>query len=191
MLRRMRVIFLCGALTLSAPVFAIDILGFYAGAGVGRSALVQDQYQIDSHATGWKVLAGWRPLSILGVEAEYTDLGSKGVDTFEGAVHVDTNAKAAAVFVMGYLPVPGPIDIYAKLGAAHVKADTTVYPTGALCPVGNSCTPSVTDTSRSGVAWGAGLQYKWDHFAARIDYERFDGPQGDPSLLALEATLNF
>ncbi|MBS0578979.1 MAG: porin family protein [Proteobacteria bacterium] len=185
----MRVIFLCGALALSAPVFAIDLLGFYAGAGVGRSALVQDYYQIDSHATAWKVLAGWRPLSILGVEAEYTDLGSKGVDTFAGTAHVDTKANATAVYAVGYLPMPF-IDIYAKLGAARVKADTTEY---NLCGGAPGCNESALNTNndRTGVAWGAGLQYKWEHFAARLDYERFDGPQGDPSVLALEATLNF
>jgi hypothetical protein len=117
----MRLTVLCGALAACPPVFADDFLGIYVGAGVGRSALVQDDYQIDSHATGWKLLAGWRPISFLGVEAEYTDLGSKGVDTFAGTAHVDTNAKATAVYAVGYLPVPLPwIDLYAKVGAARV-----------------------------------------------------------------------
>ena len=58
----------------------------------------QDDYQVDEHATGWKVLAGWRPFSFLGVEAEYTDLGSKGVDTYASTAHVSTDANAAAAY---------------------------------------------------------------------------------------------
>jgi opacity protein-like surface antigen len=193
MMRGMRLMFLCGALTACAPVFADDLLGIYVGAGVGRSALVQDQYQIDSHVTGWKLLAGWRPISLLGVEAEYADLGSKGVTTFAGAAHVDTDAKASAVYALGYLPVPLPwIDVYGKVGAARVQANTTESPLGAPCPAGSPCAaPVVTDNDRTAVAWGAGLQFKWSRLAARLDYERFDGPQGDPSLLAAEFIFNF
>jgi opacity protein-like surface antigen len=191
MLRRMRLMFLCGALAACSPVLADDLLGIYVGAGAGRSALVQDYYQIDSHVTGWKVLAGWRPFSLLGVEAEYADLGSKGVDTYAGSAHVDTDAKATAIYALGYLPLPLPwIDVYAKVGAARVKAGTTEYP---LCPATAICNgiAVTTDDDRTSVAWGAGVQLKWGRLAGRLDYERFDGPQGDPSLLAAEFLFYF
>jgi hypothetical protein len=57
---------LCCAPMASSLAFADYLLGFYVGAGVGRTALEQDYYQIDSHVTGWKLLAGWRPISLFG-----------------------------------------------------------------------------------------------------------------------------
>jgi opacity protein-like surface antigen len=188
-----RILALCCALACGAPAFADDFLGIYVGVGAGRTALQQDNYQIDSHATGWKVLAGWRPISLLGVEAEYTDLGSKGVNTYANTVHVSTDANASAAYVLGYLPVPLPwIDVYGKLGAARVKANTNAY---AICPPATQCVapglPASDDSSRTSVAWGAGLQFKAGRWAARVDYERFDGPQGNPSLLSAEGIFNF
>jgi opacity protein-like surface antigen len=181
----------CAAAACCAPVFADDLLGIYVGAGVGRTDVRQDYYQIDAHATGWKLLAGWRPISLLGVEAEYADLGSKGVNTYADTVHVSTNSKATAAYVLGYLPVPLPwIDIYGKVGAARVKADTNAYtnPGYASCGL---CTPSSFDSSKNSVAWGAGLQFKLDRWAARLDFERFDGPQGNPELVSVEGIFNF
>jgi opacity protein-like surface antigen len=198
MTRTTRLLLLCCALATGAPAFADDLLGIYVGAGVSRSDLRQDYYQIDAHATGWKLLAGWRPISLLGVEAEYTDLGSKGVNTYADSTHVSTDATATAAYVLGYLPVPLPwIDVYGKLGAARVKANTSAYPTGVsppACLPGDICAPSTpvsNDNSKTSVAWGAGLQFKWGHWATRLDYERFDGSQGDPAALAAEFLFNF
>jgi opacity protein-like surface antigen len=186
----------CALATCCAPAFADDLLGIYVGAGVGRTDLRQDNYQIDAHATGWKLLAGWRPISVLGVEAEYVDLGSKEVNTYADSVHVSTDAKAAAAYVLGYLPVPLPwIDIYGKVGAARVKANTSAYPIpgmGTCLPPGPPpCGPVSDDSSKNSVAWGAGLQFKLDRWAARLDFERFDGSQGNPELLSAEFLFNF
>ena len=188
----------CALAACAAPVLADDLLGIYVGAGVSRTDLRQDYYQIDSHATGWKLLAGWRPISLLGIEAEYADLGSKGVTTYLGSTHVSTDATASAAYVLGYLPVPLPwIDIYGKVGAARVKANTNAYPVGASVPAclpGDTCGPAApvsNDSSKTSIAWGAGLQFKWGRTAARLDYERFNGSQGDPSALAAEILFNF
>lgn len=193
MSRLNRLLLLCCALGSCAPACADDLLGIYVGAGVGRADLKQDYYQIDAHATAWNLLAGWRPISLLGVEAEYADLGSKSVTTFGGTTHVSTDAKATAAYVLGYLPVPLPwIDIYGKVGAARVKANTsaTPLPGAGMCDPG-PCVPVSNDGSKTSVAWGAGLQFKWGHWAARLDYERFEGPQGNPALVAAEALFSF
>lgn len=190
MSRSAKLLALCLALAACAPAFAdSDLLGIYVGAGVGRADLKQDYYQIDAHTTGWKLLAGWRPLSFVGVEAEYADFGSKNVTTYAGAAHVSADAKAAALFGMVYLPVPLPwIDVYGKVGIADTKANTSISPTGVFPPV---ITPATYDDSHTGVAWGAGLQFKFERLAARVEYEIFDGPQGNPTLLSAELTYSF
>jgi opacity protein-like surface antigen len=89
------------------------------------------------------------------------------------------------VFALGYLPVPLPwIDLYGKVGAARVQNNTTAQYLGSLVPV-------VTDNTRTSVAWGAGLQFKFGMPAIRVEYERFDGEQGNDSLLTAAVTLNF
>jgi opacity protein-like surface antigen len=177
----------------SATAFADDPLGLYVGAGVGQSTLRQDQYQINSHATGWKVMAGWRPLSWLGTEAEYADFGSKSV-TYGDAItstHISTDAHAASVFGLLYLPVPEPwLDLYAKAGPARVQQHTTATCTGCL-PSSGASNPVTTDDSRTSVAWGAGLQFKWGVPALRIEYERYAGSQGNNELLTAAVTANF
>lgn len=178
---------LCASLAAGAAAQADDLLGLYVGAGVGQSTLRQDAYQIDAHATGWKVLAGWRPLSVVGAEIEYASLGSKNVNYQSIGTQVSTDAHAAAIFALGYLPVPLPwFDLYGKLGAARVQANTKVS-CYAL-----SCNPLIIDDStRTSVAWGAGAQFKLGLPAVRVEYERFAGSQGTDSLLTAALTLNF
>jgi opacity protein-like surface antigen len=193
MSRPIRFLLVCCTLATCAPACADDLLGIYVGAGVSQTDVRQDYYQIDAHAAGWKLLAGWRPISLLGVEAEYADLGSKSATTDGGSTHVSTDAKATAAYVLGYLPVPLPwIDIYGKLGAARVKADTNAYLNpGYVEPLCVPCGPQDFHSTKTGVAWGAGLQFKWGRTAARLDYERFSGSQGDPAALAAEFLFNF
>jgi opacity protein-like surface antigen len=179
---------LCAALAASAAAQADDLLGLYVGAGVGQSTLKQDQYQVDTHVTGWKVLAGWRPISPVGVEAEYVGFGSKSVTYFTLGETIDTKAHAGALFAVGYLPVPLPyLDLYAKAGVARITQDTNVTLNCSLCVA----QPPPQDTTNTGFAWGAGAQFKFGMPAARIEYERFNGSQGTHSLISLALTLNF
>ncbi len=184
---------LCTALAVTA-VCGADPLDFYAGAGVGQATLKQDGYQVDSHVTGWKVMAGWRPISTLGAEVEYVDLGSKNVSYPLLAQQIDTKAHATALFALGYLPVPLPmLDLYAKAGVARMQGHTTVVQSCPGCPVGFSTTPTTTviDTSNTSFAWGAGAQLKFGLPAVKLEYERFNGSQGNDSLLSLALTANF
>jgi|ERR1700722_10326266 Outer membrane protein beta-barrel domain len=188
---------LCTGLLVGSAASADDVLGLYVGAGVGQSTLKQDYYQIDSHATGWKLIAGWRPLSFVGAEIEYANLGSKNVSyTLNGPIyeHISTDAHATAVFAVGYLPVPLPwIDLYGKVGAARVQNNTTARSQEDLVivPTTTNTTTSVTDNTRTSIAWGAGLQFKLGMPAVRVEYERFAGEQGNDSLLTAALTLNF
>ncbi len=181
MLRKIRLLFLCGCVAACTPALADDLLGIYVGAGVGRSDLRVDNYSVASNATAWKLVAGWRPFTHFGFEGEYADLGSKDVTNYYD-YRIHTDAKAASLYALGYLPVPMPwLDLYAKLGAARVKQNTE-----ELSPSSGR-----QEDSRTTVAWGAGLQFKWGRWAARADYERLKGSQGDPSLLSADFLFNF
>ncbi len=188
----------CASLLLmSATASADDLLGIYVGAGAGQSQLQQNYYQVDSHTTGWKLVAGWHPISSLGAELDYADLGSKNVSYFGtfGMTQVSTKAHATSLYAVGYLPVPVPwLDIYGKLGATRVQADTNGSNTPGGCPVSLApCGPDYfsTDTTSTKFAWGAGAQFKFGLPGLRVEYERLNGPQGDDALLSVAVTLNF
>jgi opacity protein-like surface antigen len=194
-MRMLPAVLLGSALLASASAGAADLLEFYVGAGVGQSTLRQDYYQIDTHVTGWKAVAGWRPLNSFGAEVEYADFGSKDVTYVSSATttQISTDAHATAAFALLYLPVPVPwFDLYAKAGPARVQSNTSVRFTPVICPAPTSCgTSSTDDSSRTSVAWGAGGQFKFGWPAVRLEYERFAGSQGTDALLTLAVTANF
>src|SRR5512135_2542032 len=98
-MRMMPAVLLSSALLASANAGAAGLLEFYVGAGVGQSTLRQDYYQIDSHVTGWKAVAGWHPLDLLRAEVEYANYVNKDVTYVKGTrttqISKDTNATAA------------------------------------------------------------------------------------------------
>ena len=187
----------CAGLALSTAASADDLLGLYVGAGVGQSQLKQDFWQVNAHTTGWKLVAGWRPLSFIGAEIDYADLGSKTVNYFgtTGYTQVYTKARATSAYAVGYLPVPAPwLSLYVKGGATRVTADTHGSSTPGGCPAGSSpCGPNyfTTDSTSTKLAWGAGAEFKFGLPGVRVEYERLNGPQGDNALLSVAATLNF
>ena len=173
-------------LTASATAHADDLLGLYVGAGAGQSTVRQDYYQINAHEIGWKVLAGWRPISFLSAEVEYVDFGGKSV-TYGAAPTQETDhtkTHATAAYAVLYPPVPVPyLDVYGKIGVARVtqKTDTSCV---------SDCGPSGS-TSNNGLAWGLGMQFKFGMPAARLEWENFHGQQGNSALISLAITLNF
>ena len=186
---------LLAASSASTGAYADDLLGLYVGAGVGQSQLQQSYYQIDSHVTGWKLVAGWHPISFLGAELDYADLGSKSVayDSYLGTTRVSTRAHATSAYALGYLPIPLPwLGLYGKAGATRVTADTNGSNSGCLV-ASPQCGPTyfTTDTTSTKFAWGAGAEFKLGLPGFRVEYERLNGPQGDNALLSVAVTLNF
>jgi len=177
---------LCASLAASAAVQADDILGLYVGAGAGQSTVRQDYYQINAHELGWKVLAGWRPISLVSAEVEYVDFGGKSATYAPSPppYTVDTKSHATAAYAVLYPPVPLPyLAVYGKVGVARVTQKTDV-----------SCTPSCgpgESTNNNGLAWGLGMQFKFGVPAARIEWENFHGEQGNAALISVALTLNF
>jgi len=185
-------------------------LGFYIGAGLGRSVLDQGFSNIDygnqtlnTSVLGWKALAGFRPLPWLGGEVEYIDFGSGRLgpgpwlgeppysQQFLGANGSDRSAAASAV---GYLPLPASWpDFFAKLGWAKLWTHTSYTNLADFNDVPDSQFYSSFHDDRGALGYGGGVQFHFGAFAARLEYERFDGykallPSIDPSLLCVGLT---
>jgi hypothetical protein len=175
---------------------AFDPLGFYVGGAIGQSNVRSTRPLFDAplefvkHYTGWKLIAGLRPISLLGAELEYIDFGRPNGQV--GALlQAQAQARATALFGLLYAPIPVPmLDIYGKLGLARLQ--TTVSATSS-CGALAGCTPGSTRRSDSGnsLAYGGGAQLRFAPLAVRAEYERVSASGGDPDLFSLALTWSF
>src|SRR5271156_1171448 len=101
---------------------ADNLLGLYAGGAVGQSHVRSEDsndgspgccqfLNFDESHTGWKVFAGVRPIPVLGVEVAYIDFGtvtapSPFPSSFYPGFSDSSKQSAAALFAVGYLPLP-------------------------------------------------------------------------------------
>jgi hypothetical protein len=195
----------------STAALADNPLGAYVGAGVGASNVGSQSYYDYGYYGGyhdndvaWKAIFGVRPIPFAGAEAEWIDFGSgNGNNGFYTNGYYYSNSsshpKAALLYGVGYLPLPVPfLDVYGKAGVARLQTDITTYAfQGAPGSPGGIATqvPTTiayrTDEWDWKFAWGAGVQYKWQDFAFRAEYERIDSPFGDPSAVTVSATWTF
>lgn len=180
---------------------ADDLLGLYVGAGVGSAKM--SQYSLNpagptdfpsDHRTGWKLLAGFRPLSWLGAELEYTDLGSAHIgassdgasppDQLYGA---DGHVRVTSLFAVGYLPLPQRLswmDVFGKVGLSYARASDSYagnFPNVYICSI--SCVPvgqiSASESAgNTSYAYGGGVQFhlgqlspRLGQLSARLEYE--------------------
>ena len=195
----------CGA---SGAAFAdnpLNPLGFYVGAGVGESQNRSDDsrygypgYYNDTQFA-WQALLGIRPIHLLGIEAEYIDFGQPSRHHGFNDVNVsgtDSHPRAAALFGVGYLPVPVPfLDVFVKAGAARLQTNVTDF-AQQPCAAGGPCPyfvpfsrHTVTDTR---VAYGAGVQSQFPFgLIVRGEYERISSPFGDPDAFMVSALWQF
>lgn len=180
----------------AAPAaFAENPLGLYVGAGVGQSSTRSDDYDFgyrehfSDHHFAWKGIVGVRPISLLGAEFEYIDFGHPGGDSddyyYDAYNGPNTHPRAAALFGVGYLPIPLPfIDIYAKAGVARLHMNVDRYTADGA----STYRTSVNDTN---FAYGAGVQSKLYGLTLRAEYERINSSYGDPDMLSVSATWTF
>ena len=175
----MRKLLLLAVLTLAASAAWADDGSFYVGAGISKDKLSDIANQgtnfADIDNTSWKAFAGFRPLSVFAVEADYYDLGSD-TNNFSGT---SSHAKAFGAYGVGYLPIPVPfLDVFGKAGLARWKLD------------GSS---PVTSFSSSGTefAWGVGAGVHVGNFGARLEYEDFRIPNTNGAkITSLDLYLN-
>jgi OOP family OmpA-OmpF porin len=176
----MRRLLLVIALVLGASAAQADN-SFYVGAGISKDKLSDivnaGTNFADIDSTSWKAFAGFRPLSVFAIEADYLDLGSQ-TSTFVTTT-TSSNAKAFAGYAVGFLPIPVPfLDVFGKAGLARWKL--------------NGSSP-LTSFSTSGTefAWGVGTQVHVGNFGARLEYENFRIPSTNgANVVSLELYLN-
>jgi hypothetical protein len=161
----------------AAPAFGADN-GFYLGASVGRTNVEIDDISglsaadFDADDTGFKFIAGIRPLDWLAVEASYVNFGEPE-DTVMGA-KVKTEGDGISAFAVGFLAV-GPVDLFGKVGL--VTWDTKV---------------ATFDDDGTDFAYGVGAQFRLLSLAVRAEYEKFDlSGVDDLSMISIGVTYTF
>jgi opacity protein-like surface antigen len=187
----MRRLFHFAVLALTTGAAWADDFLFYVGAGISHnnlSGITNNGFgYADLDKTSWKADVGFRPISYVGVEADYIDLGSH-TSSQNAFRTTSSSAKAFAGYAVGFLPVPVPnLDLFAKVGLARWKLDGNGTETG-LPPY-----PSLYfSTNGTAFAWGAGAQFHWGNIGARLEYENFNVTNTNGAgLLSLEAMLLF
>lgn len=157
--------------------------GFYLGAGVSQSntELSFDEFGSgDTDDTGFKVIAGFRPLDFLAVEANYVDLGGDEED----GTSIDSSALSVSAL---FLAEVGIVDLYARVGYANW--DTKLAAEGE----------SISDDGWE-PTYGVGVGVHFGSIGVRAEYERlkaepFEDEVGgldvDYSTITLSVTYTF
>ena len=172
----MRKLLLALALTLAAGAAQADNGMLYLGAGLSNDNL-RDIAATNSNlnSTNWKIWAGFRPVSVFAVEADYMDLGSQNV----AGTHLDY--KAFAGYAVGYVPIPLPyLDVFGKVGLARWEQSGSS--SGGLFSLSDNGTE---------FAWGVGTQVHFGNLGARLEFENFSiRNTGGANLVSLSVFLN-
>jgi len=168
-----------GTLSLAAlaPQAAAADNGFYLGAGI-----TQTEFDIDDFGSeglddnSFKLIAGFRPLDWLAVEANYIDLGGESfTDPTFGDVSVDTTAITVSGLAIAEV---GVVDLYARLGLANWKIDLD-------SDFGNASDDGWEPT------YGVGVGAHFGSLGVRAEYETFSADDVDIDTLSLSFTYTF
>jgi len=158
--------------------------GIYLGAGIGQGGvqfeerLDGENFDFDASDTAYKLIAGWRFLDWLAVEANYVDLGTAD-DRIQG-VDIEADVSGFSLAALGFLPI-GPVDVFAKLGAVNWDAELSAPGTGL------SGSDDGTD-----LMYGAGVQFRVWSLSFRGEYEIFDVSDADTvDMISLGVTWTF
>ena len=158
----------------STATFAADN-GIYLGASIGQANADIDLglQQIDGDDTGFKFIAGLRPLDWFAVEASYVNFG----EVESGPLALETDGITA--FGVFFAPL-GPVDVFAKGG--FISSENTIKVRGR----------DVLSDESTDLAYGAGVQFRLLSLAVRAEYEVFEiDDVDDANFLSIGVTYTF
>lgn len=144
--------------------------GFYLGGAVGQTSFTTGDLgdvDFEGEATGYKVFAGGRFITFLGVEASYVDFGE--IDDDRDNALYTADVTGLTLQGMAYLPL-GIADIFAKAGIFEWEADLESTLTG---------TPATASSDGNDLVYGLGIQFRIKSFAIRAEIEYFDVENAD------------
>lgn len=173
----MRKAILATALLLASTATMAADNGIYLGASIGDANVDIDRggaLRVDSDDTGFKFIAGIRPLDWFAVEASYVNFG----EAEDGPLAADTDGISA--FGVFFLPV-GPVDVFAKGGLisfdSSIKLDSGV---------------DIRRDDGTDLAYGIGVQFRLLSLGVRAEYEKFDiDDYDDANMLSIGVTYTF
>ena len=162
--------------------------GFYIGAGVGQSTVKLDNLEgvgdvledLDSSATAWKLVVGWRFNPYIALETNYIDLGASdgNFDAIGSSGHYKIELAGFAIDAVGTIPI-GIFELSGKVGYywndANLKVNfDNIGPNNGNVFNGSSSGEAVT----YGV--GAGVTF-FGHLNTKVEYEYYDIDEVDSS----------
>ena len=152
-----------GALSLCAiaPQAAAAENGFYLGAGITQT----DFSSLDGD--GFKLIAGFRPLDWIAVEANYIDMGGDS----SGGDSVDASAFTVSGLLLAEIAV---IDLYARIGVANYQGDSDNFSVDGWEPT-----------------LGAGIGAHFGSLGVRAEYEVIDASYFESKTFSLSFTYTF
>jgi hypothetical protein len=165
-----------GTLSLAvAPQAAAADNGFYLGAGLTQTDIDVDGAEGDD--SGFKLIAGFRPLDWLAVEANYTDLGGEE----SGGSTLDVSSISVSALAIAEV---GVIDLFAKAGLVNWNLDFDDDFLGSFSDDGWEPTFGVGVGAHFG---SLGVRAEYEMFSADL----FDELDMDLSTLSVSFTYTF
>lgn len=158
------------AMFVAVPVFAQS----YIGVGVGSATVSGFDQTVppisvtggNSSKTSLKIFGGFKFTPNLGVEAQYSDLGSRNLVVTNGGVQVGTGTlkgSQLSIAATGTLPLASNFSLFGKLGVSGNSGKA------------NFSIPGVSSSeNKSDLMFGVGVLYDiMPKVAVRAEYEDF------------------
>ena len=149
-------------LAASPAAFAKDptLPGFYLGGGIGQAKVQfeddRSRAEFDANDFGFKLIAGYRFIDWVAVEANYADYGKPHDRIFGGNLEAAYTAFSASI--LGMFPINN-WDLFARLGLSRMDAKFRATRLG------------VTEGHSNEPMFGFGAQYRIENLALRAEIE--------------------
>lgn len=182
-------------LALSSNALAADpqLRGFYIGGGFGKANVELEDSEstldFEGDDTGYKVIAGYRIIDWVAVEANYTHYGEP-TDRLLG-INLEAEFNSFSVSALGMLPL-GAFDLFGRAGIARWEGELRATDFGISQGGDDNYDP----------LFGLGAQMRFGNVAIRAEWEAlllgFDDDDDDEAdgddwadMLSLGVTVRF